>query len=571
MKFRHLFITLALVILIMCIFMSDEALTQDPHGTSALEEDTGGSVQNPAVYPQVSGAITFSEYPIGTAISNQYANRGILFGGDNPFIWTDSSNPTSPVLSGSPRYRGDIEGKFVNPNDGTTPVIVEAFSFDAGYFNEFAGTRIEWFDPYGIKLGQRTNFQFGIERFTVTGGNIASWRISIIETEPFGYAIDNVSFEPSKNSVLFREIREKDGTWGFLKDEIPGFDHVALNVDNLVYESHPGYPSGVYYSEDGKESANIETHFGVQAEHTKGTFKYDRAPGKPSSPVEEFEEIPIDEQLAKRMQTHIQTKITPVRAEFQQINFSSLNGIKQTLAPSVQKGGNGKFTCVGLVEWAAEESGHLFGQGFILDPLEAIGDFPLLSPQLLNYAMKFPSNIEGINQWFQGIFDPVDFMITDPLGRKLGYIATLGNKNEIPKAFFTGDGELEQFLIPNPVPGTYQVELIGLNDQVSGAISSSSHSETIDRFLTQDQKVSMTFDVFIRAGSPGDMNRDLCIDQKDVTALSAVLNTFASSPNDPGDLDGDGIIGQSDKTLLNQLVAFKIPCTEQVFLPIIVR
>jgi len=37
--------------------------------------------------------------------------------------------------------------------------------------------------------------------------------------------------EPSlESAILFREIvvDEKEGTWGYLGDDIPGFDHVAL-------------------------------------------------------------------------------------------------------------------------------------------------------------------------------------------------------------------------------------------------------------------------------------------------------------------------------------------------------
>src|SRR5690348_14286516 len=66
--------------------------------------------------PRAANVITFSEYPAGTAISNQYANKGIIFGGSTPFITPDGSNPTSPVLSGTPLFQGAIEGTFVSPS-----------------------------------------------------------------------------------------------------------------------------------------------------------------------------------------------------------------------------------------------------------------------------------------------------------------------------------------------------------------------------------------------------------------------------------------------------------------------
>jgi hypothetical protein len=81
-------------------------------------------------------AITFSEYPVGTVITNQYASLGIIFSGGSsagsPFITTDASNPTSPVLSGSPLFNGPIQGSFVDANG--KPATVTQFQLDAGYF-----------------------------------------------------------------------------------------------------------------------------------------------------------------------------------------------------------------------------------------------------------------------------------------------------------------------------------------------------------------------------------------------------------------------------------------------------
>lgn len=61
--------------------------------------------------------------------------------------------------------------------------------------------------------------KYGIERFVLDAGNIASWRIEITKTEPAGYAIDNVVIKPSSASILFRE--EGDiSFWGQLRDDI---------------------------------------------------------------------------------------------------------------------------------------------------------------------------------------------------------------------------------------------------------------------------------------------------------------------------------------------------------------
>ena len=163
--------------------------------------------QNPPVtsfaLPEgASYVITFSEYDVGTHIDTQYRKVGIIFGGDDPYITTDSANPTSPVLSGTPRYQGDIIGTFVEPGTDN-PTVVESFTFDAGYFDFIGSTGIEWFDPGHNSLGQITNSQIGIEQFTIEGGNIASWQIT------YGvdwYGIDNVFFVPTQYHSVGGEV-----------------------------------------------------------------------------------------------------------------------------------------------------------------------------------------------------------------------------------------------------------------------------------------------------------------------------------------------------------------------------
>lgn len=538
-------------------------------------------VQRSPIAPFAANAvdvITFSEFPIGTSITNQYGDRGIIFGGDSPFITTDGANPTSPVLSGTPLFTGAIEGQFVDPSDGVTPVIVESFTFDAGYFDALGSTRIEWFDPDGNKLGQRTNTQFAIENFTIEGGNLASWRISILTDEPAGYGIDNVTIKPLQASILFREKSdsEKDGSWGFIGDEIPGFDHVGLQVENIVYESHPGYPSGTYVSEDGQESVFISDQNAVQAQHSKATFEHDaKVAGAPNSPVIDFEEIPIDMTLAQSMKSKVEGQIA-AGATFQKIDFSTAEGIEQTLSPAAQKGGDGTFTCVGLVEWAAEQAGHKDGKGFIPNGFESFSypdltvfppvlrEAPLLSPQLLNYAMKGTITLDKLKQWAQGFFDPVDFIITDPLGRRLGYTALLGEINEIPYAFFSGDGKYEQFLIPNPVAGRYRVELVGLGAEVTGAFGTSQQSEGVGTFLALGETKPVEFRVSLTPGAPGDVNGDGVIDEDDIVAILQRLNEFTNSADDPADIDGDGLISDADVILLDELISLGAVLTVQV-------
>ncbi len=148
-------------------------------------------------------------YWIDTPIVSQYANKGIIFGGDAPTITTDSF-PTQPVLSGSPKFLGAIEGRFVNPGDGVTPAGVVQFEFDAGWFDSIGSTKLSWFDDLGNLLGEQTNPETGYLRFSVTapkGKAIYSWRIELINggyysPDEDGFAIDNVCFPSGSYAIL---------------------------------------------------------------------------------------------------------------------------------------------------------------------------------------------------------------------------------------------------------------------------------------------------------------------------------------------------------------------------------
>ncbi len=139
--------------------------------------------------------ITFDEFAMDTAITDQYSSLGIIFDGENPRITDDGSNPFPPVLAGfePERYMGDIEGYFVNPYNPTQTITVSWFSFTAGYFDETGKTLLEWFDINGNKLGEMENTETGIQTFYVEGFGIASWRIGGTE-DGNGFAIDNINF-----------------------------------------------------------------------------------------------------------------------------------------------------------------------------------------------------------------------------------------------------------------------------------------------------------------------------------------------------------------------------------------
>jgi hypothetical protein len=370
---------------------------------------------------------------------------------------------------------------------------------------------------------------------------------------------------------LFRERQgdAKDGTWGFLQDRVPGFDHVGLHLDNTVYESHPGYPPGRYLSADGGESRLVASVSGVQSQHSHDTFEHSSTSA--STPVIGFDDLAIDPGLALRMRDAIDTVRT---YKFGSIDLSSLDGLESTLAPAIQKGSNGSFTCVGLVEWAAEAAGHNQGQGFISNMFESLVvpdprasdpprsiEIPLLSPLLLNFAIRGAELLQGVPQWLQGLVDPVDFLITDPLGRRLGFTQAEGLVNEIPRAFFSGDGGVEQFLLPQAVPGRYRIKFVGVGAEVFAAFGSSGSSDSFLERLAVGEIREKEFQLPQVVGSAGDVNRDGRVDVEDAGTLATRVGQPALSATDPGDLDGDGLISATDGALLMRLIEVLTPDT----------
>ncbi|WP_225206932.1 lysozyme family protein [Novosphingobium huizhouense] len=140
--------------------------------------------------------LTFDEFSTGTAITDQFQDKGIVFA-DGAQLAGDGANPTSPVLSGSPIFVGEIKATFVDPASGKT-IGVKEFQLDAGYFDAIRSTELVWYSTTGKVLGRLTNTQSGIQHFDVVAKGdalIGGWAIHTIGDEPSGFAIDNVQFD----------------------------------------------------------------------------------------------------------------------------------------------------------------------------------------------------------------------------------------------------------------------------------------------------------------------------------------------------------------------------------------
>ena len=114
------------------------------------------------------------------------------------FITGDGSNPTSPILSGSPLYSGPISVLFSKP--------VAGVALTGGWFNVIGSTSIEAYDANGTILGSIVNTKggewdyegTGLEFYGLadsTGTNIISGiSFFITGNEPAGFGIDNLTF-----------------------------------------------------------------------------------------------------------------------------------------------------------------------------------------------------------------------------------------------------------------------------------------------------------------------------------------------------------------------------------------
>lgn len=115
---------------------------------------------------------------------------GFGVGAPDTFIVSDSSNPTSPVLSGSPTFNGSIAILFSVDQAGV--------GLEGGFFDAAGGTAITAFARDGTLLGSVTNLGTGIEFLGLVtddgSAQIAGLLFSLVGDEPAGFGIDNLRF-----------------------------------------------------------------------------------------------------------------------------------------------------------------------------------------------------------------------------------------------------------------------------------------------------------------------------------------------------------------------------------------
>lgn len=115
---------------------------------------------------------------------------------------------------------------------------------------------------------------------------------------------------------------------------------------------------------------------------------------------------------------------------------------------------------------------------------------PIIVQRLTGQIIPVDQLIPPKRYLFVRLFSPIDIILIDPLGRRIGTDpATNQLINEVPNSFYSGNQtDLEYTIIPDPIPGVYQLELIGtgagsyqLTSTLIGetAVSESTESSTV--------------------------------------------------------------------------------------------
>jgi len=177
-----------------------------------------------------SFSITFSEFPVATAVNNQYLDKGVVFasGQNAALIANDSSTPTSPVLSGVPRFEGPITAAFVQPSSPTANTVANALSFSAGYFDSVNSTTVVWQDIDNNTIGTASNTGTGIQTFTAPPNTHAFTIAS--GSDSAGFVIDNLSYTLGNVSDLRIASPAKDRQGALSQNEFTRSDNIAFTA-----------------------------------------------------------------------------------------------------------------------------------------------------------------------------------------------------------------------------------------------------------------------------------------------------------------------------------------------------
>ncbi|MEA5502507.1 PEP-CTERM sorting domain-containing protein [Halotia wernerae UHCC 0503] len=174
--------------------------------------DYGGEANAPTVnfggifQGQTVGVAPFPPGAATTGVVNGTPTASLVLDSSSPstFITSDRANPTSPVLSGSPRFNGAISILFDKDIAGV--------GLEGGFFDDIGGTAITAFARDGSVLGSVLNTQTGIEFLGLvtddSQNRIAGLQFGLVGAEPAGFAIDNLRFGRAGQVILPHPVPE---------------------------------------------------------------------------------------------------------------------------------------------------------------------------------------------------------------------------------------------------------------------------------------------------------------------------------------------------------------------------
>ena len=138
--------------------------------------------------------ITFDEFPVGTAVSNQYAPQGVIFSAATfnlPVISMNTAMPNQPILrpdGGPSTYAGDFWIQFTAPAINVT--------FDSGFWDAQGVGQIDVYDPAMNLMANLTNTTTGVNVTDLTGLGQVGYIYFNSVNDVAGADIDNLGFTP---------------------------------------------------------------------------------------------------------------------------------------------------------------------------------------------------------------------------------------------------------------------------------------------------------------------------------------------------------------------------------------
>lgn len=144
--------------------------------------------------------ITFSNLAAGTVVTTQYKGQGVVFGKygnatGNPYVVSDTTSTSTPVLSGTPAYKGGVKATFVSPGT-TTPTTVGTVLLDVGHLTAANTIRVTFFNSTGGIVKSVLIGSTGVYRASATGA-IASFVVYEVTSGVGTFSVDNVVSAPN--------------------------------------------------------------------------------------------------------------------------------------------------------------------------------------------------------------------------------------------------------------------------------------------------------------------------------------------------------------------------------------